>query len=454
MKRYDVAIVGAGPCGIACAIELGKKNKKVLLLDEGNDYFSRFCNVDSGGECKDCTECNVISGFGGCVHYGDSVKLSYYPSGRALYNKLGKEKYFEVLQRACGYWGVDMDKDFIKPELEDAKGRFEIKNYPVCTMDSLRVKKVIEKWRDIIRRTSSVDLLVGKEMIEIRQNSSEFEIYTLDRQIYLTKRVVMAVGRGGMLWLKKNLQTLGVKTNTPISSIGLRFELPKEYMRKLGKMHPDLKIRKELNHQKYKTFCFCAGEHGGRIKFINYGRYVLLDGHILTDRDQDNAMGNFALLTQISLPVTSGLTYTEYIDLLLEKYIGMNKGKPVCQSFLDFKNKRSVDNNKFDNAVNVGKIPYKEVHKLLGETVDAFCCVAEEIFHYILEGNDVDYEEFLQQVKVIALELEGLWEKVETNDDFETTCKNLYIGGDCGGETQGIMQATMMGIKIADAIGT
>lgn len=63
------------------------------------------------------------------------------------------------------------------------------------------------------------------------------------------------------------------------------------------------------------------------------------------------------------------------------------------------------------------------------------------------------YEDFLQHVKVIALELEGLWDKVETNDEFETTCENLYIGGDCGGETQGIMQATMMGIRIADAIG-
>ena len=38
MKKYDVIIIGAGPCGIACAIELGKKNRNILILDEGNCY--------------------------------------------------------------------------------------------------------------------------------------------------------------------------------------------------------------------------------------------------------------------------------------------------------------------------------------------------------------------------------------------------------------------------------
>ena len=33
-----------------------------------------------------------------------------------------------------------------------------------------------------------------------------------------------------------------------------------------------------------------------------------------------------------------------------------------------------------------------------------------------------------------------------------TNIEGLYVGGDCGGETQGILQATMMGIKIAESV--
>lgn len=37
MKKYDVIIVGAGPAGVFCALELAKekRNFKVLIIDEG-----------------------------------------------------------------------------------------------------------------------------------------------------------------------------------------------------------------------------------------------------------------------------------------------------------------------------------------------------------------------------------------------------------------------------------
>lgn len=453
MKKYDVAIIGAGPCGISCAIELAKKNKEVLLIDQGKKYSERYCNVDAGNSCLDCSKCNVISGFGGCVHYGDSVKLSYYPSGKALHAKLEKE-YEEILKKACNYWRIDKDKDFIKPTLRNPDGSFEIKNYPVCVMNSLKVKKNIKRWYKQIDESDYIDLKVGEEMSEIRKEKGGFQVLVENGETYWADKVVLGMGRGGMIWLKENLSKLGISTQSPISTIGLRFEMPKKFMQEFGRKHPDLKIRKEYNKRKYKTFCYCGGENGGRIKFINYGKYVLLDGHVLTEKDKDNMFGNFALLTQLSLPNDSKLSYSEYVNSLIEEYVKMNAGKPVCQNFVDFKNKKDVRETHYNAESSVSCVPYKNVYRLLGDEVQSFCYVAEEIFHYILADTDIVYEDFLKEVKVIALEMEGLWDKVETNNRFETSCKGIYIGGDCGGETQGILQATMMGIKIADSICT
>ena len=46
--RYDVIIVGAGPAGLFAALELIKKNKKILILDKGRAISSRACPMKAG----------------------------------------------------------------------------------------------------------------------------------------------------------------------------------------------------------------------------------------------------------------------------------------------------------------------------------------------------------------------------------------------------------------------
>ena len=42
-KRYDVAIVGAGPAGIFAGLELCNANLSVLLLDKGKGIDAMAC---------------------------------------------------------------------------------------------------------------------------------------------------------------------------------------------------------------------------------------------------------------------------------------------------------------------------------------------------------------------------------------------------------------------------
>ena len=83
MKNYDIIIVGAGPCGYFCALELNKLDptKKILLIDRGRDIHTRSCpvlehkmdkcpyNKEGFRECFPA--CSITNGFGGAGAYSD-----------------------------------------------------------------------------------------------------------------------------------------------------------------------------------------------------------------------------------------------------------------------------------------------------------------------------------------------------------------------------------------------
>ena len=81
--KYDVIIIGAGPCGMFTALQL--KNKlNVLLLDAGINLKKKQCYVESIGKCRYCKPiCNILGGWGGAQFF-EGTKLSMYPAGSGL----------------------------------------------------------------------------------------------------------------------------------------------------------------------------------------------------------------------------------------------------------------------------------------------------------------------------------------------------------------------------------
>jgi len=43
MEKYDVVIVGAGPAGLACAKELSKGSKTILLIEKNKIIGPKVC---------------------------------------------------------------------------------------------------------------------------------------------------------------------------------------------------------------------------------------------------------------------------------------------------------------------------------------------------------------------------------------------------------------------------
>ena len=92
----------------------------------------------------------------------------------------------------------------------------------------------------------------------------------------------------------------------PDFSCGVRFEMRSDYLRATGLSHPDFKVtQRDGMPNKVKTFCFCGGTNGGRVKFTHYqdafGEPIItLDGHETLERESTGRplAGNFGLLCQ------------------------------------------------------------------------------------------------------------------------------------------------------------
>ena len=69
----DYVIVGAGPSGIFCALELLKQGvTKITLIDRGKEVSKRKCpRRERNIECVACAICDITSGFGGAGAWSD-----------------------------------------------------------------------------------------------------------------------------------------------------------------------------------------------------------------------------------------------------------------------------------------------------------------------------------------------------------------------------------------------
>ena len=78
-NRYDAIILGAGAAGLMCAIEAGKRGKRVLLLDHAESIGKKIL-ISGGGRCNftniHCKPENFLSAN---PHFAKSALARYTP---------------------------------------------------------------------------------------------------------------------------------------------------------------------------------------------------------------------------------------------------------------------------------------------------------------------------------------------------------------------------------------
>ncbi|MFE9321872.1 hypothetical protein ACIHDR_03570 [Nocardia sp. NPDC052278] len=254
----------------------------------------------------------------------------------------------------------------------------------------------------------------------------------------------------------------------PTYSKGIRVEMPQPYLQVVGSIFPDFKFSSRAHPCKTKTFCFCGGPNGGRIKFTNYQdqfeqEIVTLDGHETLERPQRGRIlaANFGLLCQEERLMESVGESRKFAEDVLRPYLAISNGRPIVQSMRDFRAKHSPTGSwdQLSDAMpfqpSVADLRLAPVHRLFSDQQHkSLISTFDTIMHPMFEtaGLEFDVGRIDQSVLVVGLELEFMWSAIEINADCETSQRGLFVAGDTAGLAQGVIQAAMMGIRVADII--
>lgn len=460
-SKPNVGIIGAGPAGLSCALRLTELSTDpiVTVLEKGRNQRARICPVDIDRNCDGCKGiCNVISGIGGCMHYGDSIKLSGYPSGRRLFELLGAERYYSLQFAALKFFG-QKPKHLTAGNLKNFFG-LSLRQYPIseigareleCIIDNLR-KKIELREQKIVTRSSLQDLSATR--------AGKFYA-TVDtaygRKEFLFDKVVFATGRAGFASTDNLLTRMGVERIAPTISIGVRLEMSSDILSPLYLAHKDFKFSEWFDGVKIKSFCFSNFDRsGGRIKYCHYQdqfsrEVVFLDGHSSIEAVSNEHVplgrkGNFALLAQLPKSFDA-----EWLNgVFVKDYYKISQGKPIYEPLNEF---IGTDGLTVIPEPSVSDcIPF-EVGAILPKNVaNALRSACVSVVDSIGSSNSLSRREVAARSIVLAPEVEFFWPRIGVNRRFETNVSGLYVVGDAAGIAQGNLQASICGIAAADDI--
>ena len=458
MKKYDVAIVGAGPAGLFCAYEIIETNPKlkVVLIDKGARAEKRMCPMKvNGGKCVNCQPCQILSGYGGAGTFSDG-KLNFIP-------KLGKSDLFKYMSQTEAYNIIDdtekiftkfkMDSDVYPSNMKEAD---EIKKEVARTGARLLVIKQKHLGSDklpnyIIDFTNylenkGVEILSMCDVTDIKSISKNDHEVTYvngkDTTTIFSKKVVVAPGRTGAKWIQELADKYRIPYTSQSIEIGVRVEVRKEILEDITKViyDPTIFIKTDTYTDEIRTFCT---NPGGFVAKENYYGYICVNGHSLKDIKSNNS--NFAFISKVGLtePATNTRLYGESIARIANV---LGDGKPIIQSLRDLKKGRRSEWKR----INKGFIEPTLKDCVAG---DLALIMPHRIITNILEGLEkldkiipgVNNDETL----LYGPEIKFFSNEIDTNNKFKLEDYDIYFVGDGAGKAGNIVTAAATGLIAA-----
>ena len=461
MDNYDVVIVGAGPAGIFCALELVEKWPKlsILMVERGADIEHRSCplQVRKVG-CARCEPCFTLSGWGGAGAFSDGKLTLTTDVGGWMHEYVGRTGLATLIDQVDQVYlrfgapllvyGTD-DKIFRELQRQAATADLTLIPTRVRHLGTDRCYDILKAMKaHLVERGVEVRTLTKVEEILVAENDHGRRVHgvRLSRGGEVRAGIVVVVpGRDGSEWFTDQAKTLGLGlTNNPVD-IGVRVEIPSVVLEHLTDHLYESKLiyySKSFDDQ-VRTFCMCPN---GEVVLENSGGLITVNGHSWAEKRTENT--NFALLVSktFTQPFNQPLAYGKYIATLAN----MLGGGVLVQRLGDLvAGRRSTDRRLQRGMVQPTLedatpgdlslvLPYRHLISIL-EMLEALDKVAPGVNsrHTLLYGVEVKFYS----------------QRMDLSTDLETQVHGLFAAGDGAGVTRGLVQASASGVHVARAIG-
>ena len=464
MEKYDVIIVGAGPCGIYGAYELIKKsnNLKILLVDKGKDIYHRTCPVLEG-KIKQCPQdiygnsgcypsCSMTSGFGGCGAFSDGKFNITNEFGGWMDEYIPKEevinliKYVDEINLNHGSTKTLTDpntKEVLAIEKTGLAVGLKLLRSQVrhlgTEVNLALLKSIYEELKD-----KGVVMKFATEIVDFEEKDGAVSaIIDSKGNKYECKYCILNVGRPGSKWLSKVLKAHHVKVKNNRVDIGVRVETNDVIMDEINKnLYEGKFIYSTSVGTTVRTFC---SNPSGHVVIENNNGIITANGHAYNSSELGSQNTNFALLVSHTFtePFKDSNEYAQDISALANKLSG---GTVIVQRYGDIKKGRRSTakriNEGFVEPTLKEAVPGDLALILPYKTLQSIIEMIEALDH-VTPGIANDH------TLLYGVEAKFYSDKVECSNNFETKIKNLYVGGDGAGITRGLAQAGANGVYIA-----
>ncbi len=431
---YDVAIVGAGPAGMAVAKQLNKK-LKVVLLEKGKSASERT---------------SITSGFGGAGLFSDGKLIVSDTIGGNIKDYTNEPyRYLELAAYMCGIKEAPYTKVVLDDKKQDLVNRASKEGIELLASNTYHLgtdgsRVFVDKMYSELDKKCEVRLCT--DIHEIEQVGNEFHLHAgefgLDSETYRAKTVVLAAGREGSKWTEKVLGDLNVKVGGNKVDLGIRMEVPDSVVAELVDFSHDFKVHYYTRafDDLVRTFCVCP--HGEVVR-ESFDDLTTCNGHSYKDGRTNST--NFALL--VSIPFGSPIHPNEFGRSIVALANNIADGGVIVQRLGDLQRGRRTTGDRLAKS-------------LVKPTLNAFAGDLSLVLPY---RYLVDLNETIEVMAKIAPGLTsggnlvyGVEVKFYSNiiklKNMETTIPNLFCVGDGSGVSRGIIQAVASGIVAADEI--
>lgn len=441
ITRTDVLVVGAGPAGLfgALGVLSADRDARVLVVDAGRDIEDRRHEAD-GARPSD-----LVSGVGGAGLFSDGKLCLDLEVGGALPGSTDRATRRRLLESVAAAFEVQVPS--VRPEVVERRARsaggtgLELSYYPVVHIGTDHCAGVVRTLRERIRGFGGT-IAPATRLRELtacgRGFTATVESSSGVRRVQSDK-VVLALGKTGARMQQRMCERLGASINPVPMYIGLRIEFPQPTLARFFDGLGDPKYKLHLDDgTKVKTHC---AADGGFVVPLYYEGLPLAGGHAM--REESSRKSSVAILWD----GVRGTDSYRVARRIMQRTARKARGRLAVQRLGDYLLHRPSTPSAIRRArPSTSHWVADDIREILPDSFfgpfELFLCRLAEAYPEIFDDDAL----------MFAPAIEWWMNRVDTDANLQTSHPGLFVAGDGGGWSQGIVHSAATGLLAAEGI--